>query len=147
MIIVRRANKQDIENLLPLMMQLGYPTNLDIFKKRFNLFLNLDGYGIGLACLKDQIIGFAAWSKSTIFVIDKIRIHIEALIVHEHYRGQGIGKKLIEFIEEFAKQFSPVVIDLTSGIRRAKDGSHDFYKNLGYQNEGHMAKLYFRKEL
>jgi GNAT superfamily N-acetyltransferase len=147
MIIVRRANKKDIESLLPFMTQLGYPTNLDMFKKRFDSFLNLDGYGIGLACLKDQIIGLAAWSKSTIFVIDKIRIHIEALVVNEHYRGQGIGKKLIDFIEDFAKQFSPVVIDLTSGVRRAKDGSHEFYKNLGYQNEGHMAKLYFRKEL
>jgi GNAT superfamily N-acetyltransferase len=147
MVIVRKAHKQDIEHLLPLMAQLGYPTNLDMFKKRFDSFLNLDGYGIGLACLNDQIIGFVAWSKSNIFVIDKIRIHIEALVVNENYRNQGIGKKLIDFIEEFAQQFSPVVIDLTSGIRRAKDGSHDFYKKLGYKNEGHMAKLYFRKEL
>ncbi|STX83883.1 acetyltransferase [Legionella donaldsonii] len=50
-------------------------------------------------------------------------------------------------VEEFARKFSPCIIDLTSGLRRAKEGSHDFYKSLGYQNEGHMAKLYLRKML
>jgi len=51
------------------------------------------------------------------------------------------------FVEAFAEQFSPVIIDLTSGARRAADGSHEFYKNLGYANEGPKAKLYFRKML
>ena len=32
-------------------------------------------------------------------------------------------------------------------LRRAQDGTHDFYKRIGYKNEGHMAKLYLRKEL
>lgn len=147
MIVIRKAYHQDIDSLLPLMEQLGYPTSLQAFEERFQSFLHLDDYGIALATSQNLVIGFVAWSKSRIFVIDKIRIHIEALVVHDQYRNQGIGKKLINFIEEFAKQFSPVVIDLTSGVRRAKDGSHDFYENLGYKNEGHMAKLYFRKEL
>jgi len=45
-----------------------------------------------------------------------------------------------------AKKLSPCVVDLTSGFRRKKDGSHEFYKALGYANEGYMAKLYLRKE-
>jgi hypothetical protein len=50
-------------------------------------------------------------------------------------------------MEDIAKKFSPVIIDLNSGLRRAQDGSHEFYKSLGYQNEGPMAKVYFRKTL
>jgi len=50
-------------------------------------------------------------------------------------------------VEEFAQQISPCIIDLTSGLRRAKDGSHDFYKSLGFNNEGYMSKLYLRKEI
>lgn len=57
------------------------------------------------------------------------------------------GKKLMFFIEERAHNSSPAIIDLTSGLRRSKDGSHDFYKRLGYQNDGLMAKLYLRKEI
>ena len=76
-----------------------------------------------------------------------MRFHIESLVVNEKYRGCGIGKKLMLFVEDIARKFSPAIIDLTSGLRRAKDGSHEFYKALGYNNEGHMAKLYLRKEV
>ena len=55
--------------------------------------------------------------------------------------------KRMEFVEEIARSFCPVIIDLTSGLRRAKDGTHGFYKKLGYNNEGSMAKLYLRKEI
>ena len=50
-------------------------------------------------------------------------------------------------MEDIVKDNKQVIIDLTSGLRREKDGTHEFYKNLGYQNEGFMAKLYLRKEI
>ncbi len=82
-----------------------------------------------------------------LFVSDKVRFHIEALIVEPNYRGQQIGKKLMNYLEELAGKYNPVIIDLTSGYRRAKDGTHAFYEKLGYHNSGEMAKLYLRKEL
>lgn len=51
------------------------------------------------------------------------------------------------FVEEFANDFNPYIIELTSGIRRAKDGTHAFYHAPGYQDEGYMAKFYLRKEI
>lgn len=53
----------------------------------------------------------------------------------------------MEFGEDIAKKSSPAIIDLPSGLRQAKAGSHEFYKNLGYKNEGHMVNLYLMKEL
>lgn len=69
-------------------------------------------------------------------------LHILTKEIHNEYYYH-----LMLFVEAFAEQFSPVIIDLTSGARRAADGSHEFYKNLGYANEGPKAKLYFRKML
>jgi len=51
------------------------------------------------------------------------------------------------FVEGIAQQHSPAIIDLTSGLRRVQDGTHEFYKRIGYKNEGPMAKFYLRKEL
>ena len=51
------------------------------------------------------------------------------------------------FVEEIAGTFSPSVVDVTSGIRRAKEGTHEFYKSLGYKHDGPKAKIFFRKEL
>ncbi len=146
-ILVRSAETSDISTLVPLMDQLGYPVLKHELKLRFERFTKNNGYGVAVACLENQVVGFVAWSTSSVFVLDKVRFHIESLVTDEKYRGYGVGKKLMLFVEDIARKFSPAIIDLTSGLRRAKDGSHEFYKNLGYHNDGHMAKLYLRKEV
>lgn len=146
-VTIRYATNEDIPTLLPLTIKLGYPTTLQEFKQRFENFTKLDGYGVAVACMHNKIIGWVAWSKSSLFVADKTRFHIEGLVVHENYRRYGAGRKLMLFVEEYAKQFSPAIIDLTSGMRRASEGTHEFYKKLGYQNEESLAKLYLRKEV
>jgi N-acetylglutamate synthase-like GNAT family acetyltransferase len=147
MINIRHAVIDDVPELLPLIDQLGYPTNIKNLERRFRKYIILDGYGVAVACDSTKIIGWVAWSKSETFVLDKTRIHIEGLVIDMQHQKQGVGKKLMAFVEKFAKKYSPVIIDLTSGLRRAKDGSHEFYKSIGYQNERHMAKLYLRKEI
>ncbi len=54
---------------------------------------------------------------------------------------------LEEIVKKYSSKYSPVIVDLTSGYRRAKDSTHIFYEVLGYHNSGEMAKLYLRKEL
>ena len=143
--LVRIAKTSDVPDLLPLMDQLGYPASQEELESRYKRFIKNDNYGVAVAVSEEKLIGFVAWSVSSLFVLDKVRFHIESLVVNEKYRGCGIGKKLMLFVEDIARDFSPAIIDLTSGLRRAKDGSHEFYKTLGYQNDGHMAKLYLRK--
>ena len=147
MIIIRNAEPSDIEALLPLLEQLGYPTSKKLLEKRFAKFLSNEGYGVAVACTNSKIVGFVAWSQSNLFVADKIRIHIEGIAVDKNYRGQNIGKQLMHFVENHAQKSSPAIIYLTSGLRRANEGTHEFYKKLGYKNEGLMAKLYLRKEV
>lgn len=147
MITIRTATLSDVPAMLPLIEQLGYPTTQDILERRFKAFISYEGYGVAVACHNTDVVGFIAWSQSQLFISDKRRIHIEGLVVDNQYRGQGVGKKLMTFVERMAEKYSPIIVDLTSGLRRAKDGSHEFYKTLGYQNEGPMAKLYLRKEI
>lgn len=146
MILIRPATQNDLPELLPLMEQWGYSIDLETMKKQFDLFCNQNDYGVAVAELENKIVGWIAWSKSIMF-LPKTRIHLEGLVVDSNYRKKGIGKKLIDYIEKIAKQFSPCIIDLTSGKRRAKEGTHKFYEKLGYKNEGPRAKLYLRKEV
>ncbi|WP_131783686.1 GNAT family N-acetyltransferase [Legionella gresilensis] len=146
-ITIRKALIEDAPSFLPLIEQLGYPLSLEILKAQFEVFTKQDGYEIFLAEKAGIVVGWVAWSKSYLFVSPTTRIHIEGLVVDKNFRGEGIGRKLMEKAEEFAKQSSPCIVDLTSGLRRAKDGSHDFYQSMGYYNEGYMAKLYLRKEI
>lgn len=147
MTIIRLAAVADVPSLLPLIAQLGYPLGQSQLEQRFERFISHKGYGVAVAVSESNLVGWIAWSKSFLFVSDMVRFHIEGLVVDENHRGKGIGKKLISFVETIAMDHMPAIVDLVSGVRRAKDGTHDFYKNLGYQNEGHMAKLYLRKEI
>lgn len=147
MIIIRKATISDVKELLPLLDQLGYSTSKEELTKRFNDFCSIDGYGVAVAWHTNKIVGFVAWSKSKLFVSYSVRIHVEGLVVDKEYRGKAVGKKLMQFVENYARSLGPAIIDLTSGQRRANDGTHQFYANLGYKNEGLMAKLYLRKEM
>ena len=145
--MIRNATIDDTPRLLPLLSELGYPATLEDLKRRFLKFVKNPGYGVAVCEMNEEITGFIAWTTTDRLISDATRFSIVGIVVSTNHRNMGIGKKLMAFVEAIAKQHSPAIIDLTSGLRRAQDGTHEFYKRIGYKNEGHMAKLYLRKEL
>jgi predicted N-acetyltransferase YhbS len=146
-ISIRQAFSEDICSLALLLAELGYPCAEHSLSLRFEKFIKIDGYEVAVACIDKEVVGFIAWSKSQLFISDMPRFHIEALIVRDKFRAHGIGKQLVKFLEDKAMASTPSIVDLTSGLIRAKDGSHKFYEKLGYNNEGHREKVYLRKNL
>ena len=142
----REATISDVSELLPLLAQLGYETTKLELTERLHLYVNSANYGLIVSSHNGTISGLIAWSKTNLFVSNKIRFHIEALIVDNVHRGLGLGKKLLEMVESLAKDHSPSIVDLTSGLRRKPDGTHQFYEVMGYHNRGLMEKKYLRKE-
>lgn len=55
---------------------------------------------------------------------------IEDVVVSSEYRGQGIGRKLVEAAIEKAKEFSPVTIQLTS--RPSRVAANRLYLSMGF---------------
>src|SRR5699024_1718698 len=54
-------------------------------------------------------------------------VRIVALVVDSEYRKQGIGERLIEKAEEWAKEQGANKIVLNSGNRSERDDANDFY--------------------
>jgi len=142
--IIRDATFDDIRELVVLLAQLGYKQDIDEFTEDFRSFVERDGYHIFVAEIDQKIAGMIAISTTHI-ITKKTRIEIEALIVKEKYRRRKVGSNLIKHVENYAKQYAPVVIQLVSNIKRKR--AHEFYKNLGYGNEGQNEKAYFRKDI
>ncbi len=88
---VRYATERDAPAMLPLLEALGYPCTPAELHKRIPRFLNNPDYGIAVYELNQTIVGLIAWSKSDLFVLDKVRFHIEGLIVSQSYQRMGIG--------------------------------------------------------
>ncbi|WP_394971325.1 GNAT family N-acetyltransferase [uncultured Croceitalea sp.] len=69
-----------------------------------------------------------------------IRAQIEAVRVHEDYRGKGIGQKLFEWAITRAKEKRVHVVQLTTDKKRPE--ALAFYKKLGFTASHEGMKLH-----
>lgn len=58
---------------------------------------------------------------------------IEDVVVSSAYRGQHLGKRLMEYVLEQAKKFAPIELHLTSNPMRV--AANHLYQSLGFQKK------------
>ena len=68
-------------------------------------------------------------------------LKMNGLGVLPEYRGQGIGKLLLDRVEKLARETGTLYIGLASGMGRTE--AHSFYEHLGYRK----TSYWFRKNL
>ncbi len=92
----------------------------------------------------NDISGSYIVGSSTIFIETKIIhnfgkvAHIEDVIVHNEYRGHGLGKLLLDKCIEIAKQEGCYKI-----ILDCSDNNCKFYEKCGFMKKGNQMALYF----
>jgi len=59
---------------------------------------------------------------------------VEDVCVDERLRGQGIGRAMINFAMEFARERGCYKLGLSSNA--ARDDAHAFYRSLGFEQHG-----------
>ncbi|HEX8737495.1 MAG TPA: GNAT family N-acetyltransferase [Pyrinomonadaceae bacterium] len=70
------------------------------------------------------------------------RATVESVRVDEKYRGRGIGKELMKWAINRAREENCLAIQLTTNAER-KD-AHRFYENLGFKGSHLGMKLYLK---
>ena len=131
-IIIREARLEDVSKLVHLYEQLGYPsTKLELEKRLQKIFSHPD-YHTLIATKEKKVAGIIGLIKGYSFEHDDCYIKIAMLVVDEDHRGKGIGKKLIQEAEKWAKLQDITTITLNSGNREERKSAHEFYQHLGY---------------
>ncbi len=64
------------------------------------------------------------------------RVELESVHVRQDQRGTGVGRLMMDKAEELARQADACLLQLTSN--REREGSHLFYKRLGY-DQSHLG--------
>jgi len=106
------------------------------YEKIWDSFLSQDHvFGFSFF-IENEIVGYGA----VVFEV-KIRggkmAHIEDIVVSEHHRSKGIGSKIIDFLEQEAKQKGCYKISLSCKTKNIL-----FYENCGFTSDGHtMTKI------
>lgn len=143
---IRSIQYSDALQIQRLLMQLGYPLSDSEVRHCIEAYSVPPLYAFGYEQNR-AVIGVIAIASYPLFLSPFKRTRIEAFVVDENFRGQGIGTRLLQYVEQFAAIQHSMVIDLTSSISRKENGTHDFYRHLGYENKGKEEKVYLRKNL
>lgn len=112
--------------------ELGYDVNLDIVKKQIRKLTNDNKHNIIIGFENEQtrkIIGFVHAELYESLYMDT-GLNILGLAVDSNFQGQGIGKKLMNSIEDYALKNNISYIRLNSNVRRID--AHKFYESIGY---------------
>ena len=112
--------------------ELGYDVNLDIVKKQIRKLTNDNKHNIIIGFENEQtrkIIGFVHAELYESLYMDT-GLNILGLAVDSNFQGQGIGKKLMSAIEDYALENNISYIRLNSNVRRID--AHKFYESIGY---------------
>jgi len=142
----REPSVDDIQPLALLMKQLGYPVELSEMHKNILKYSSLKNQKAWVAEVKGEVVGCIAVSITNYFHRDASFLRIITMVVDEKKRRMGIGKKLMQIAEDYAKEKGCSHVELTSGAHRETLGSHRFYESLGY-TELSLKKKYFGKKL
>ena len=112
--------------------ELGYDVNLNIVKKQIKKLTKDSLHHIIIGYENEQtrkIIGFVHAELYESLYMDT-GLNILGLAVDSDFQGQGIGKKLMSSIEEYALKNNISYIRLNSNVRRIE--AHKFYESIGY---------------
>lgn len=98
-------------------------------------------YGTFVAVADGNVVGLVTAVKVLAFGHPGGYVKMNGIGVLPAYRRLGIGRLLMERIEQFALDQGAPYIGLASGLRRTD--AHSFYARLGYQ----QTSCWFRKRL
>ena len=135
-VVIEIANATHLEGLKELFTQLIPDEEPDINHMKDTLEkLSVECNRVYAALHGNFILGTAQLLiYDNLIRVPKSKGMIDSVIVHNDYRNQGIGSKLIKHILVDAKKHGVSKLYLLSGYQRS--ASHPFYHKLGFKDTG-----------
>lgn len=130
--------KVDILSIIPLLSLLNTKTPRTILEERVLDMITQNYECVGIY-LDKELIGISGLWTLTRHYLGKT-IEPDHVIIHPDFRGKNIGKKLFDWIYNYAKQKDYEATELNAYTGNRK--SHKFYINEGYEIYGyHFIKV------
>ena len=134
--MIREINISDAEEIQKICKTaLGYDVDISTVSNQINK-LSCDNKNHILAVYEDEntkkVIGFIH-AQGYESVYSDTGLNILGLAVDPDFRGNGVGKKLIGYIEKYAMDNGISFIRLNSANHRVE--AHKFYENIGYTSD------------
>lgn len=140
---IRPATLDDTEALASLSTQLGYPATPQLIAERLRSWASLPHHAVFVACLPTgEVAAFIDLGITHHLQIDPY-VEIGGLVVDASARNRGIGVRLLEQAESWARAHRIATIRVRSNVIRAD--AHRFYERENYVRE--KTSAVFRKSV
>lgn len=138
---IRKATAADAPALAQLSGQLGYPVEPVTMAKRLERILPRDDHVVFLAETAD-VVGWTHAGQQEILEVGTL-CEIWGLVVADGQRGKGVGRHLIEAVEDWARRRGLAEVCVRSNVIRPE--SHPFYERIGFAR--YKTQHAYRKRL
>jgi Acetyltransferases len=125
---IRRATTNDAPAIARLSGQLGYPVETRVMAERLHRFLQLEDHAVFVA-ETTEVVGWIHGAEHEILEADN-HCEIWGLVVADGHRGEGIGGRLVEAVQQWAVRRGLDEISVRSNVVRPD--SHAFYERIGF---------------
>src|SRR4051794_38629379 len=127
--IIRRAAVDDAPRVAELNGTLGYAANHEMMTTRLARVIGTETHAIFVAEVSGEIVGWIEGAEREIVAFGKFA-EICGLVVADGHRGRGVGRRLVDAAEEWARARGHGEISVRSNVVRPE--SHAFYERVGY---------------
>lgn len=131
---IRQVETKDVERITILADQLGYSVTKQQLLQRLIKIQNNDTHIFYVATLDHENKYVIGWAHA--YICDSITMAtygvLVGLVVDQDYRNQGVGRLLIEKIEDWTARSGGEGVLVRSNIKRKE--AHLFYERNGYSN-------------
>ena len=140
--LIRPATLPDSPAMASLTIELGYPCTAEEMSARLRLIEGHDDHAALVAEHEGAVVGWIYVSYVVSLEVGAF-CEIRGLVVTERMRGGGVGARLVEAAEEWARAKGVRKIRVRSNVVRER--THRFYERLGYSVT--KAQKVFDKEV
>ena len=128
-VTVRPATADDAERLASLLTDEGYPAGSTDLASRIERYTAM-GSHVLVAEAGGEVVGFVTLLVLPRFEVDDLFARITSLVVDAGVRERGIGRLLMQAVEEYARTAGAAWLEVTAGHHRPD--ARRLFESLGY---------------
>jgi N-acetylglutamate synthase-like GNAT family acetyltransferase len=140
--VIRRAKIADANQVAELSGILSYPVESEAMRRRLERLGEREHHVIFVADTGTNLAGWIHGAERSLLVVERMA-EICGLVVGAGHRGSGVGRRLVEAVENWARGRGFKEVSVRSNVARLE--SHPFYEKLGFDRT--KTQHVYRKRL